>query len=144
MEQIPRVGLGVLIYTQHTQILLGQRKNSHGASTWAPPGGHLEFGESFEACAVRETLEETGLRIISPLFTGVTNSIFTDDNKHYVSIFMKARYPIDQKIRTCEPDKVDSWQWFSIDKLPDNLFLPLLHLIDRNELKNLLLDEDKI
>ena len=61
----PRVGLGVLIFNSKNQILLGKRIGSHGESTWAPPGGHLEFGESFEACATREAFEETGLKILN-------------------------------------------------------------------------------
>jgi 8-oxo-dGTP diphosphatase len=33
------------------------------AGLWAPPGGHREAGESLEACARREFLEETTYRL---------------------------------------------------------------------------------
>lgn len=39
------------------------RKGSHGDGEWALPGGHLEMGESFEQCAVREVEEETGIMV---------------------------------------------------------------------------------
>ena len=42
-------------------IVLIERKNPpHG---WAIPGGFLDWGESVEACAVREAHEETGLLV---------------------------------------------------------------------------------
>lgn len=59
--------------------------------TWALPGGHLEFGEGFEECAARETLEETGLETTDVRFFTATNSVFTDIGAHYVTIFMTAR-----------------------------------------------------
>ena len=66
----PRVGIGVLIFKEQ-KILLGKRIMSHGSGTWSPPGGHLEFRESFEECAIREVNEETGLTIITPEFLAV-------------------------------------------------------------------------
>jgi len=60
--QYPRVGLGVLIFNERNQLLLGQRLNSHGADSWGPPGGHLEFGETFEEGAIKEVAEETGIK----------------------------------------------------------------------------------
>jgi len=41
------------------------------------------------ACAERETLEETGLKIKAIKIIAVTNDVFVEENKHYVSIFTK-------------------------------------------------------
>lgn len=123
----PRVGIGVLIF-KDSFLLLGKRLLNHGTSTWAPPGGHLEFGETFECCAIREVKEETNLNILNPQVIGVTNDIFADDNKHYVSIFLIAKYN-GGKIESLEPEKVLSWEWFDKNNLPDNLFLPLKNLL---------------
>ena len=52
----------------------------------------MEYLEDLETCAVRETLEETGLSIINPRLEWVENSIFgqPDDLQHYITIFMRA------------------------------------------------------
>ena len=126
---LPKVGVGVLIFNAEHQILLGKRKNTHGENTWGPPGGHLEWGETFQACAIRETYEETGLKIINPKLIGVTNDIFPNQNKHYVSIFLAAIRPEGQAVQNCEPDKVVSWEWFAISNMPKTLFFPLENLI---------------
>ncbi|MEV7414869.1 NUDIX domain-containing protein [Streptomyces sp. NPDC089919] len=42
------------------RVLL-QRRVDNGM--WALPGGKMEIGESIGQCAVRETLEETGIRV---------------------------------------------------------------------------------
>ena len=133
----PRVGIGVLIFDQD-KLLLGQRQQSHGESTWGPPGGHLEFGEQFEECACREVKEETGLIINSPTLLAVTNDIFEKENRHYVSIFLKTTYPTDQTIQNLEPHKVKSWQWFPKNRLPEQLFLPLKNLLKNQNINNLI------
>lgn len=60
MNNGPKVGVAVFVISD-SKIVLGKRKNAHGQGAWASPGGHLEFGETLEACAKRELLEETGL-----------------------------------------------------------------------------------
>ena len=57
------------------------------------PGGHLDFGESFETCAMREVLEETDLQVKedSVRFLTATNDIMPSEHKHYVTIFMACR-----------------------------------------------------
>ena len=123
----PRVGLGVVV-SRGDQVLLGQRRNSHGQGTWALPGGHLEFGESWERCAQREVLEETAMDVGRCHFIGATNDIMMAEGKHYVTIFMAAT-SVSGSPRLCEPDKCHRWQWFPWDALPQPLFAPLENLI---------------
>ena len=108
---------------------MGKRQNSHGEGCWSFPGGHLEFGESWEECAKRETLEETGLEITNLRFGTVTNDIFEKENRHYVTIFLVADY-ISGEPKVLEPEKWETWDWFTWDNLPQPLFLPFNNAID--------------
>ncbi|MDP9195351.1 MAG: NUDIX hydrolase [Pseudomonadota bacterium] len=128
----PRVGLGVVIINPDGYVLLGQRTSPHGFGAWGIPGGHLEYGESFEDCAIRETLEETGLVIAGPTFLSLTNVVFPDTGKHYVTVYMKALLPPGQKATNPEPEKISEWRWFSPDSLPSPLFLPFARLVEEN------------
>ena len=128
MEQkLVCVGLSVIIYN-NGKILLGKRKG-HGEGTWAFPGGHLEFGESWEECAVREVKEETNLEIGNIRFLTVTNDIFKNPNKHYITLFVAADY-VSGKVRLMEPVKSSEWRWFETNKIPKPLFLPLINLFE--------------
>jgi 8-oxo-dGTP diphosphatase len=44
-------------------LLLVNHTGITDSDFWAPPGGGLEFGESFEECLKKEFLEETGLNV---------------------------------------------------------------------------------
>lgn len=69
------------------------------AGTWALPGGHLEFCESFEECAGREVLEETGLKIAAASFLTCTNNVFDEPTgkKHYCTVFMRGSVGLDDE-----------------------------------------------
>ena len=123
----PKVGVGVLIINDG-KILLGKRKNTHGGGLWAPPGGHLEFAERLAECARREVLEETGLEVSNLKVLGFTNDIFVQENKHYITIFMITNQ-FSGSPQVLEPNKCERWEWFELDKLPANLFLPLQNLL---------------
>lgn len=120
MNNRPRVGIGVVII-KDGKVLFGKRKNAHGAGAWACPGGHLEFGESWEDCARREVLEETGLEVGAVRFGTVTNDIMESDEKHYITICMVAEY-VSGEPRILEPEKCEGWEWFDWDDLPQPLF----------------------
>ncbi|RWA13717.1 hypothetical protein EKO27_g1427 [Xylaria grammica] len=47
------------------------------------------MGESLFACAERETLEETALRVKGAKIVAVTNDVFDAASKHYVTIFVQ-------------------------------------------------------
>jgi 8-oxo-dGTP diphosphatase len=123
------VGIGVVIIRDNT-ILLGKRKNKHGQGTWCEPGGHLELGESWEECAIRETMEETGIKIKNIRFGAVTNDIFSEE-KQYITICMVANYDSGEPA-IMEPDKFTAWDWFDWDNLPSPLFLPMINRSKQN------------
>lgn len=127
MENRPKVGLGVLIIKDN-KVLLGKRKNSHGDGSWCFPGGHLEFNESWESCATRETMEETGIKIKNIKFSTATNDLFPLENKHYITIIMRADYDSGE-VKIMEPEKCELWDWFEWDKLPRPLFVSQQNLL---------------
>jgi 8-oxo-dGTP diphosphatase len=130
--RIPRVGLAVILI-KNESVLLGKRRGSHGADKWAFPGGHLEYLESFEKCATREVEEETRLkvRLIDKNPSAVTNDYFKQDNKHYITLFLRAKYEGGNPV-IAEPEKCSEWEWFNWNKLPSNLFVPVKNLIKQN------------
>ncbi len=130
MKNHPQVGIGVLIF-KGPRLLLGKRQRAHGAYSWGPPGGHLEFGESFEDCGRREVNEETGFILSGLHFIDLTNDIFLEENKHYVSVFLSATCPLGQSLQNREPEKIAAWDWFDPGALPERLFLPLQNLLEK-------------
>ena len=127
MNNQVRVGVAAVIFREG-RILLGERSGSHGANTWATPGGHLELGESIEECAQRETLEETGLEVGAVKKLGFTNDIFEKEGKHYVTLYVVATSSSGEP-HVMEPHQCKQWQWFDLDELPEPLFLPLVNLL---------------
>ncbi len=57
----PIVGVGAVVLMDDRRVVLVKRKFEPLAGQWSLPGGGLEVGESLEAGAAREVLEETGL-----------------------------------------------------------------------------------
>jgi len=127
MDKRPYIGIGVIII-RDGKILLGKRRNAHGAGSWCCPGGHLEYGESLEDCARREVREETGLEIENVRRGTFTNDLFAAEGKHYVTLFMLADCPQGTPLRR-EPEKCETWDWFAEGALPRPLFLPLRNLL---------------
>lgn len=137
-----RVGVAALIVHPDGRVLVGKRKGSHGSGTIQLPGGHLEFGEAINDCCVREALEETGL-VVKPgaEVAAVTNDIFDESNKHYITLFVWCEMADPAAVpEVMEPEKCDGWFWASWDELKARrgsseigymLFSPLHRLLDQ-------------
>jgi 8-oxo-dGTP diphosphatase len=104
------------------------------------PGGHLEYGEDPLVCAERESLEETGLKVHATKIAAVTNSVFEDVGKHYITLFVLCKMDDEQaQPQVLEPEKCAGWSWKTWDDLRvflnpssqgDVLFLPLKSLLE--------------
>lgn len=122
-----RVGVGIMIF-KDGKVLMGRRKGSHGAGEYAFPGGHLDFGESFEDCAKRETLEEAGIHIKNVKFLAVEN-VTAYEPHHYVNIELTADWESGEP-KVMEPNKRENWEWCDIDNIPPPVFSFCSNAID--------------
>jgi len=133
----PLVGLAIIVMKED-KVLLRKRKGAYKEGTLSFPGGHLEYAEGFADCVKRELEEETGLRegnyvLIDLYHSAVTNDMFAEKNKHYVTLYMLAKY-ISGKPRIMEPEKCWEWDWFEwdFDKISAKLFTPIRNLLIQN------------
>lgn len=133
----PLIGIGVIAVCPKIDgesVLVSERLSGHGRGSFQLPGGHLEFGESFEECARRELLEETNLQCSQVKLIYVTNSIFGEEDggpKHYVTLFLRVRIDDPTELKCLEPEKNSSWEWIKWKDLKEkNLFVPLRQAID--------------
>lgn len=122
-----KVGVSVLV-RRGNELLLEKRAHTHGAGTWGPPSGHIDFGETPEHTAQRETQEETGVEINNLVFLGVTNDVFDLEQKHYITLWFDATY-VSGEAKLKAPKEESEVGWFHRDDLPQPLFLPLQHLL---------------
>ncbi len=72
-------------------VILVRRKNEPFRGKWAIPGGFVEYGETVEAAAQREALEETGLAVRLEKLLGVYSAPDRDPRGHTVSVCFAAR-----------------------------------------------------
>jgi len=120
-----KAGIAVIICNDD-KVLIGKRKNSHGAGLYCFPGGHIEYDdETLVWAAVRETKEETGVNIKvyeTPVYTSFKR---LGDGVAYVTVYMSAIYinsgfkslAHPGKIIGLEQEKCEYWEWVDYRRL---------------------------
>ena len=140
----PRVGVGVVVLrpgpspgaAAAPQVLLIRRGKAPNKGMWSFCGGSLDLGETIVDCAVRETLEETGLRLRRRQGPG---PLFSQDLQHptafaaadvisrqgdgrldfHYAIVEVAGVPEDPWRPPVAGDDADAAPWFSVASLRD-------------------------
>lgn len=83
----PKERATLLFVIRDGQILLIRKKRGLGAGKINGPGGRLEPGETPMEAAVRETREELGVEVQSPLLRGELHFQFVDGYSLLCSVF---------------------------------------------------------
>lgn len=106
----------LIVQDQWGRILLGRRANtSYAAGLWGLPGGHVDPGEQLAETAVRETLEEVGIRVPLPAVQPLGLSRYDLDGVQGIDFFFIAREWMGEPIPL---DKTSEVGWFAPDTLP--------------------------
>jgi MOSC domain-containing protein YiiM/8-oxo-dGTP pyrophosphatase MutT (NUDIX family) len=119
------IGVGVIV-VRGGAVLLGMRRDAHGASSWSFPGGHLDGDESIKTCAIRELREEAGIEMINAYVVAET----ADDlgvGFRYRTLFVQGDWAGGEPT-VGAPDKCAEWGWFCWDDPPQPLFPPVASL----------------
>lgn len=106
---------------EECEVLLNLRRNTgfRDGEYDVSASGHLEPGESFEQCAIRETMEEIGVKLQPKDLEFCFLNHAVKDN--YIYVFFKAELPEGATPRICEPDKSGGLLWVKLNNLPENI-----------------------
>ena len=105
----------VIVYRDDGDILLV--KNRFSRQKWALPGGGVKHNESYEQAAVRETLEEVGLRVHNLRYLGKANS---HESYAKFSVRVFAAYASNCDIK-CNFEIMEA-RWLNINYLPEEYY----------------------
>ena len=110
------------------KVMLIHKKRGLGGGKINGPGGRLEPGETLAEGAIRETIEETGIRPLDPEQAGEISFHFLDGYGLHCTVFRATRYE-GAEIET--PEALPFW--CPVDEVPydgmwqdDRHWLPLL------------------
>lgn len=127
-SQLPKVGVDLLI-TKENKILLGlltKKWTVNGTQVYGLPGRDLLFGEKMGDCVKRNVSKEFGCKVTNYKIICV-NANYEWGN-HYINIGILVE--IEEEIKLLKPDDWEKWEWFEIEKLPQNLLVSAKNTID--------------
>ena len=106
-----------VVLVQNNQVLLVKRKYEPKAGYWSLPAGFIEYDETPEQAAIRETKEETGITTRIHKLLGVTGTC-DDHNSNIVLVI----YEVKNISGSLKPgDDAIEAKYFQLDHLPENM-----------------------
>jgi isopentenyldiphosphate isomerase len=120
-SEIHRLGLKhravhVLVFNSRGELFLQKRsmKKDCFPGTWdSSASGHLDSGESYDACGVRELREEIGLTLAQPLEKLFKIGACKETGEEFVWVYRcHAEGPF-----TLHPEEIERGDWFAVPSL---------------------------
>lgn len=96
MPDVVHVAASGIVLNGKGEVLLEKRADN---GRWGLPGGHVDVGESVEQAAIREILEETGIRVRIKRLVGIYSDprynvigAYSDGLIHFVLVIFECEY----------------------------------------------------
>jgi len=122
-------GISAAIIVQDGRVLMVRRAVGEGELLWQFPAGAIEAGESPEQAAVRETLEETGLKVEAASLIGQRVHPKTGREMSYTACQV-----IDGEAHVADAEELDAVAWVTLAEIPEyvpyGLFEPVQAYLD--------------
>ena len=137
----PKVEIGIFVLNSKCdKILLGKR---FGEGLWTLPGGKLNFGDSFEDCAVKELKKQVKLDINSERLIEIcTFNALDKKNKFHsleIDFLLKLTEKEESEVVNNDTFSFETWSWFNIEEMIDTLklFCTIQMFITKFKIKNI-------
>lgn len=112
------VAAAIAVVLREGRTLLVRRANPPDAGLWGFPGGKIDHGETVADAAVRELLEETGVRAEARRAFGAVDVFDRDPsgalNRHFVLVAVLCRWISGEPVAA---DDALEARWFAPDEL---------------------------
>lgn len=124
-ERFKAISASYLVLIKDGKVLLLRRFNTgYQDGNYSLPAGHVDAGENFTQCVVRESKEEIGVDVkledVKVTHVMHRNSGFDlGEQGNRIDVFFTAE-KWGGEIENKEPEKCDDLSWFDLDKLPEN------------------------
>ena len=106
----------VLVFNSRGEIFLQKRsmtKDSHPGAWDSSASGHVDSGEDYDPCAVREVWEEIGLKLNSPPERIMRIEACADTDQEFLWVYRcESEGPF-----TLHPEEIERGDWFAPDEV---------------------------
>jgi len=126
----------LVIFKDNKVLLLKRANTGFEDGNYSVIAGHVEKGESFSDCIIREAKEEAGIEInrkdIKVAHIMHRKTTLQEGNERVDTFFTATKW--EGEITNMEPNKCDDLAFFALDNLPSNMVEYVKQVID--DIKN--------
>ena len=123
--EVHRLGLRhravhVLVFNSRGDVFLQKRsmtKDTFPGAWDSSASGHLDTGEDYDPCAVREMREELGIAVNGPLERLFKINACNETGQEHVWVY---KYECEGPF-CLHPEEIESGEWFTVDRLNELL-----------------------
>jgi mutator protein MutT len=134
-ERHKEVPASYLVLIKGGEILLQRRFNTgYMDGKYSLPAGHVDKGETFTQCVIRESKEEIGIDLkpedlkVAHLMHRFSGAEWGDEGYRIDVFFTAEIWGNTPEIK--EHDKCDDLSWFDLNSLPDNIIPYIRQALD--------------